>query len=103
MYLRYSFSVESPTHCSSPRTHAGFADEHRIVLLAPRQHLHDTLDLLRAADRRIELAFSRELRQVAAEVIQRRRLGFLLAFLRCCRRCAGWLLCAASALCLYVR
>ena len=25
MYLRYSFSVDAPTHCSSPRASAGFS------------------------------------------------------------------------------
>jgi hypothetical protein len=35
---------------------AGLADEHRVVLGAPRQHLHDAADLLVAADHRVELA-----------------------------------------------
>ena len=55
---------------------ARFADEHRIVLLPARQHFHDALDFLGAPDRRIELAFGGELREIAAEVVERRRLGF---------------------------
>ena len=58
--------------------HARLADQHRIVLLPARQDLHDPLDFLGPADGRVELAFGGELGQVAAEVIQRRRLGLLL-------------------------
>jgi len=50
---------------------ARLADQHRVVLLPARQDLHDPLDLLGPADRRIELALGRELRQVAAEVVER--------------------------------
>ena len=35
---------------------AGLADEHRVVLGAPREHLDDAPDLLVAADHRVELA-----------------------------------------------
>ena len=35
---------------------AGLADQHRVVLGAPRQHLDDAADLLVAADHRIELS-----------------------------------------------
>ena len=35
---------------------AGLADEHRVVLRAPRQHLDDPADLLVAPDDRIDLA-----------------------------------------------
>ena len=58
---------------------AGLADEHRVVLLAAREHLHHALDLLGATDRRVELPLGGELRQVAAEVVERRSLGLLLA------------------------
>ena len=37
---------------------AGLADEHRVVLGAARQHLHDPLDLLLAPDDRVELALA---------------------------------------------
>ena len=58
---------------------ARLADQHRVVLLAARQDFHDALDLLGAADGRIELALGGELGEVAAEVVERRRLGLLLA------------------------
>ena len=38
---------------------AGLADQHRVVLRAPRQDLHDALDLRLAADDRVELALGR--------------------------------------------
>ena len=41
---------------------AGFADEHGIVLGAPRQHLDGAADFLVAADDRIELAVARRSR-----------------------------------------
>ena len=39
--------------------HARLADQHRIVLGAPRQHLDHAADLLVAADHRVELALAR--------------------------------------------
>ena len=53
--------------------HAGLADEHGVVLGAARQHLHDALDLLLAADDRVELAVAGQLGQVAAELVEHRR------------------------------
>ncbi len=50
---------------------AGLADQHRIVLRAPRQHLHGAADLLVAADHRIELAGLGGLGQVAGVFLQR--------------------------------
>ena len=44
--------------------------EHRIVLRAPRQHLHDALYLAHPANDRIKLAISCELSEVAAELIE---------------------------------
>ena len=38
---------------------ARLADQHRVVLGAPRQHLDDAADLLVAADDRVELALAR--------------------------------------------
>ena len=52
---------------------AGLADEHGVVLRAPRQDLHDALDLLRAPDDGVELAGARGLRQVHAELVDGRR------------------------------
>ena len=54
---------------------AGLADQHRVVLGAPGQHLHDPLDFLLAADDRVELAFHRGGRQVAAELVEHQRRG----------------------------
>ena len=60
---------------------AGLADQHRVVLGAPGQHLHDPLDFLLAADDRVELALQGGGGQVAAELVehQRRRRGARLA------------------------
>src|SRR6185503_3660866 len=54
---------------------AGLADQDRVVLGAPGQHLHDPLDLLAAADDRVELALAGGLSQVAAELVQDQRPG----------------------------
>ncbi len=54
---------------------AGLADEARVVLGAAAEDLHDALDLLLAADHGVQLAFAGELRQVAAEFVERLRLG----------------------------
>ena len=51
---------------------AGLADEDGVVLGAARQHLHHPLDLLLAADDRVELALAGELGQVAAELVEHR-------------------------------
>ena len=66
---------------------ARLADQRRVVLGAPRQDLHDALDLLEAADHRVELAGARGGGQVHAELVDDRRLAGLavrraLAFLR---------------------
>ena len=42
--------------------HARLADQHRVVLLAAREDLDDALDLVLAADDRVELALARQLR-----------------------------------------
>ena len=52
---------------------AGLADQHRVVLGAPGQHLHQALDLLLAADDRVELALAGGLGQVAAELVEHQR------------------------------
>ena len=51
--------------------HSGVADQHRIVLRAPREHLDHAADLLVAPDDRVELALLGELGQVAAELLER--------------------------------
>ena len=58
---------------------ARLADQHRVVLLAAREDLHDALDLGLAADDGIELPLGRGLRQVAAELVEQLRALRLLA------------------------
>ena len=55
---------------------AGFADQHRIVLGAAREHLDDAADLFIAADDGIELACFGALGQVAAIFFERFVGGF---------------------------
>ena len=50
---------------------AGLADQHRIVLRAPREHLDDAADLLVSSDDRIELALARDLGEVPAVALER--------------------------------
>src|SRR4051794_37280274 len=57
---------------------AGLADEHGVVLRAPREDLHDPLDLGLAPDDGVELRVGGELRQVAPELVEQLR-GLLLA------------------------
>ncbi len=52
---------------------AGLADEHGVVLGAAAQHLLHPLELVVAADQRIELVLHRRLGEVAAELGQQRR------------------------------
>ena len=51
----------------------GLADQHRVVLGAAAQHLHDPLDFLLAADDRVELALHGGGGQVAAELVEHQR------------------------------
>ena len=55
---------------------AGLADEHRVVLRAPRQHLDDAADLLVAPDDGIDLPGARGLGEVAAVLLERLVLLF---------------------------
>src|SRR5262249_42329104 len=57
---------------------AGLTDEHRVVLRPAREDLNDPLDLLLATDDRIELRLAGELREVAREFVEDRRLRALL-------------------------
>ena len=50
--------------------YAGLADQNRVVLGAADQHLHDSADLLVAADDRVQLPLSCQLHQVAAVALQ---------------------------------
>ena len=53
---------------------ARLADQHGVVLGAAAEHLLDPLELVVAADQRIELVLHRRFGQVAAELGQQRRL-----------------------------
>ena len=53
---------------------AGLANQHRVVLGAAAQHLLHALELVVAADQRIELVLHRRFGQVAAEFGEKRRL-----------------------------
>lgn len=50
---------------------AGLTDEHRVVLGAPRQHLHHATDLGVAADHRVQLAGAGGLGEVGGVLLQR--------------------------------
>ena len=63
---------------------AGLADQGRVVLGPAAKDLDDALDLLLAADDRVELVRPRQLGQVDAQLVQGRRLGRALRLL--CRR-----------------
>ena len=50
--------------------HAGFTNEHRIVLRAPRQHLHHAPDLVIPADHRVDLSLAGQGCEVLAVLFQ---------------------------------
>ena len=50
--------------------HARIADQDRVVLGAPRQHLHEAANLVVAADHRIQLLLARQRSQIAAVALQ---------------------------------
>ena len=52
---------------------AGLADQHRVVLGAPAEHLHDPLELAGAPDDRVELLLAGELGEVATELVEHER------------------------------
>ncbi len=54
---------------------AGLADEHRVVLGAPAEHLHDPLGLADPADDGVELLVTSQLREVAPELVEHERAG----------------------------
>ena len=55
---------------NSGLTDTGFTDQHRVVLRATRQYLHDAFHLRLTTDHRIKLAFTCSLSQVATELLQ---------------------------------
>ena len=57
-------------------THAGFANEHRVVLGAAAEHLDDPTNLFVAPDDRIDLAVASALGEVLAVLLERLKLLF---------------------------
>ena len=72
---------------------AGLADQHRVVLGAAAEHLHDPLDLALAPDDRVELLLAGELGEVAAELVEDELMplspGLLAAGLRAAAAACG--------------
>ena len=68
---------------------AGLADEHGVVLGAPREDLHDPLDLGLAPDDGIQLAVGGQLGEVAPELVEQLRGLLALALGRAARRPPG--------------
>ena len=62
--------------------HAGFAEQHGIVLRAAAENLDDALDFVLAADDRVQFALAGEFGQVAAKRLERGRLDFALLLRR---------------------
>ena len=60
----------------------GFPDQHRVVLGPPAEDLQHPLDLVLAADDRIQRAFLRQVGQVAPEFIQGRGVALAIALPR---------------------
>ena len=68
-YIAIDDSLGQPLrHGAFP--HTGFAYQNRVVLCSAGEDLHDALDLLLAADDRINLAFPGHLGQITAELGQ---------------------------------
>ena len=62
--------------------HAGFSDQHGVVLGPPAEDLQHPLDLVQPADDRIQRALLREMGEVSPELIQRRGIAFPVALPR---------------------
>jgi hypothetical protein len=56
--------------------HAGLADQHRVVLGPPAEHLHATADLLVAPDHRVNLAATGQVHQVPPVALEGLISGF---------------------------
>ena len=57
---------------------AGLADERGVIFCAPRENLNDAFDFVGATDHGIEFVVARELREIAAVRVERRRLALAL-------------------------
>src|SRR5882672_2172273 len=56
--------------------HTRLANQHRVVLRSPRQHLHQAPNLLVAPNHRVQLPLARQFRQIARIPLQSLELGF---------------------------
>ena len=65
-FLRQSFH-------DSGFAHTSLTEQYRIIFRAPAKHLNDALDFVFPADHRVELAFLRQVSQIAPERTQGRR------------------------------
>ena len=77
-HLRH-LAVDDParqTFCDRRLADAGLANEQRVVLLTPTQHLDGAIDFRVAPDQRVDLAFARLL--VEVDAIGLERVAFLL-------------------------
>ncbi len=80
LFFRVSGTSPEMMRWASPSTIAvlptpGLADQHRVVLGAPLQHLDCAADLVVAADHRVELALARALGQVERVLLERLALA----------------------------
>ena len=62
--------TEGQTFHNGRLAHAGFADEHGVVLRAPRKNTHHAPDFRITADNRVHLALTRRFHQVAGILAQ---------------------------------
>src|SRR5207302_1864636 len=81
-FLRQSFH-------DSGFANTSFTEQHRIIFRAPAKHLNDALDFVFPADHRVELAFLRQVSQIAPERTQGRCFYIFFS----ATRAAGGLIC----------
>ena len=76
---------------------AGLADQQRVVLPPPAEHLHHALELGLAADQRIDLPLAARADQIGGKRLERIRGARLVARLRLARRARLGLRCRARS------
>ena len=84
-------NADSQTLGDGTLAHAALTNQDGIVLLPSRQNLRNAVHLFRTAHNGVQLALFSKLRQVAPEILQRRRtalalLGLRLTLLALCQR-----------------
>ncbi len=78
-YVALDDALGKPLH-NGGFADAGFPDQGRVVLVAPRQNLNDALDLHLSADHRVELVFFGARSQVDRKLVDQRGFGAVLLF-----------------------